>query len=334
MRSPFGRFAGAARGIGRCRARRCGGGGGGGGSPSEPEPRRRSRRRPRAAPRSSTRRPARGADRARPRGLAGAAQQLPSDQYYAANLTVDGEAVAGRGPLRAAPGRAAGRSPGSRSTSTSTCPGQEFHGYKSLVLDNVTQDPSMLRERLAYGVFEAMGIAAPQIAFCRLTVNAEFWGLYTARRAGQQAVPEERASARRAARSSTTSTDDYASRSRGDGISAYSPVPFQPQTNENKLDSGLPDFVEAINETPQSRLRRGHGAVHRRERVPHLRGGRERLAEYDGFVAPVRPEQLLPLPVRRQKKFVFIPWDKDKHVPQRRLAALPQPREERPRRAA
>ena len=57
--------------------------------------------------------------------------------------------------------------------------GQEFHGYKSLVLDNVTQDPSMMREMLANNVFESVGIPYSQIAPCRLTVNNGFWGLYT-----------------------------------------------------------------------------------------------------------------------------------------------------------
>ena len=57
--------------------------------------------------------------------------------------------------------------------------GQEFHGRKSVILDNVTQDPTFLREPLSYAVFEAMGIAAPQIAHTRLTVNDEYWGVYT-----------------------------------------------------------------------------------------------------------------------------------------------------------
>ena len=40
--------------------------------------------------------------------------------------------------------------------------GQEFLGLKSLALDNLWQDPSMIRERLAMLVFDRMGLPAPR----------------------------------------------------------------------------------------------------------------------------------------------------------------------------
>jgi spore coat protein H len=56
--------------------------------------------------------------------------------------------------------------------------GQRFLGLKSLVLKNLWQDPSMVREALAMAMFSRMGQPAPRESFCRLYINGEYEGLY------------------------------------------------------------------------------------------------------------------------------------------------------------
>jgi hypothetical protein len=56
---------------------------------------------------------------------------------------------------------------------------QEFLGLKSIVLDNHTQDPSMLAERVAMRFSNEMGIPAPRVVHARLFVNNAYVGLYT-----------------------------------------------------------------------------------------------------------------------------------------------------------
>jgi spore coat protein CotH len=56
--------------------------------------------------------------------------------------------------------------------------GQEFLGLKSLSLDNLWQDPSMIRERLAMLVFARMGLPAPRETHARVFVSGEFAGVY------------------------------------------------------------------------------------------------------------------------------------------------------------
>lgn len=56
--------------------------------------------------------------------------------------------------------------------------GQQFLGLTSLVLDNMWQDPSMLREFLAMSFFGHLGQPAPREAFTRLFINDEYQGLY------------------------------------------------------------------------------------------------------------------------------------------------------------
>lgn len=56
--------------------------------------------------------------------------------------------------------------------------GQTFVGLSTIVLDNIWQDDSLLRERLAFTMFERMGLPAPRESFCRLFINGEYQGLY------------------------------------------------------------------------------------------------------------------------------------------------------------
>ena len=234
-----------------------------------------------------------------------------TNQYYAANLTVDGETVKQVGIRSRGAGSRSGEKPGLKVDFNKYVSGQEFHGYKSVVLDNVTQDPSMMRELLANSIFEAVGIAAPQLSFCRLTVNTDFWGLYTL----IEAVSKPFLKARLGEESGTLYdyeyTTDYRFSYLGDGIAPYAPVPFEPQTNENKLDTGLADFIKAINQTPQS----GYAAametyIDVKKFLTHL-AVENACAEYDGIVGQFGLNNFYLYQYGGQKKFVFIPWDKD-----------------------
>jgi len=56
--------------------------------------------------------------------------------------------------------------------------GQRLLGLKRLTLNNMVQDPSMVRERLGYTVFRAAGVPAPLCNHARVYVNGEYYGLY------------------------------------------------------------------------------------------------------------------------------------------------------------
>ena len=101
-----------------------------------------------------------------------------TNQYYAADLWLDGTVVSQVGIRSRGGGTRNGTKPGLKVDLDRYVPGQSLHGYGSLVLDNLWSDPTFLRERLAFAVFEAMGFPAPRNAFARLSVNGEPWGLY------------------------------------------------------------------------------------------------------------------------------------------------------------
>jgi hypothetical protein len=56
---------------------------------------------------------------------------------------------------------------------------QRFLGLRRLTLNNMEQDPSMLRERLAFHVFRRAGIPAPLCNSARVFMNGDYYGLYT-----------------------------------------------------------------------------------------------------------------------------------------------------------
>ncbi len=234
-----------------------------------------------------------------------------TNQYYAANLTVDGEMVKQVGIRSRGKGSRSGEKPGLNVDFNKYVSGQEFHGYKSVILDNVTQDPSMMRELLANSVFESVGIPYSQIAFCRLTVNTDFWGLYTL----IEVVSKPFLKARLGEESGTLYKydylDDYRFTYKGDNNSAYVPSPFSPETNESHLDSGLVDFIKAINQTPQSGYAAAMEAyIDVKKFLTHL-AVENASAEYDGIVGQFGMNNFYLYQYGNQKKFTFLPWDKD-----------------------
>jgi spore coat protein CotH len=55
---------------------------------------------------------------------------------------------------------------------------QRFLGLRRLTLNNMDQDPSMVRERLSYYVFRRAGLPAPLCNSARVVLNGSYYGLY------------------------------------------------------------------------------------------------------------------------------------------------------------
>jgi spore coat protein CotH len=98
--------------------------------------------------------------------------------YYTADLTWKSVKVRNVGFRSRGQGSRNPTKPGFRVDMAHYTTGQTFVGLSTIILDNIWQDDSFLRERLAFTMFEKMGQSAPRESFCRLFINNEYFGVY------------------------------------------------------------------------------------------------------------------------------------------------------------
>jgi spore coat protein CotH len=113
-------------------------------------------------------------------------------------------------------------------------PAQRFRGVKRVNLSGMFDDPSLIRERLAYHVFRAV-VPTPRDASVRLMVNGEYRGLYNVeevwdKHALRHFYPDPLGPLYRI-RKVGTDYDPYAYR--GDDLRRYIPIPWEPRTNDS-----------------------------------------------------------------------------------------------------
>jgi spore coat protein CotH len=102
-----------------------------------------------------------------------------SNDFYPADVTWNGVRVRNVGVRSRGLGSRSGIKPGLELNFAHYSSRNEFLGLKSLVLDNLTTDPSMIRERVAMQLMRRLGIPAPREAHAQLYVNGQYAGLYT-----------------------------------------------------------------------------------------------------------------------------------------------------------
>ena len=116
----------------------------------------------------------------------GLIENATSEEYYSANVTIDGDTVKNVGI----------RAKGNTSLSTVSqldsdrysfkiefdCyqSNNNYYGLDKLCLNNLIQDYTMMKEYLTYKLMNEFGASAPLVSFAFITVNGEDWGLYLA----------------------------------------------------------------------------------------------------------------------------------------------------------
>ena len=98
--------------------------------------------------------------------------------YYPCDFTWNGTVVRNVGIRSRGLGSRNSTKPGLRVDFDRYSSSQKFLGLKSVVLDNVTQDPSSMRERLTTMFLARLNQPASREAHVKLYVNNEYFGLY------------------------------------------------------------------------------------------------------------------------------------------------------------
>ena len=105
-------------------------------------------------------------------------ERFNENTYYTADLTWRNTRVRNVGIRSRGLGSRNGTKLGLRVDMARYTTGQTFVGLSTIILDNLWQDDAMIRERLAFTIFERVGLPAPRESFCRLFINNEYQGLY------------------------------------------------------------------------------------------------------------------------------------------------------------
>ena len=247
-------------------------------------------------------------------------QNYKENIYYPATLKWRDVTVSNVGIRSRGLGSRSATKPGLRVDMDKYNVDQTFVGLKSFVLDNLTQDPSMLRERLSMAFFRRMGLSAPREAHARLYINDQFVGVY----ALVETIDKGFLGRAFGADSKGGTENDgylfeydylkeYRFQYMGSNLDEYKI--FQAKTHEKDADAKvygpIEDMVQAVNETPD--------AIFNREVSNYLDLGKVAthlaienfLAEDDGILGYAGMNNFYMYRFEDSKRSQFIAWDKD-----------------------
>jgi spore coat protein CotH len=232
--------------------------------------------------------------------------------YYQADFVWRDQAISSVGIRSRGRGSRDANKPGLRLDFNRYVNGQELFGLKSIILDNMAQDPSALRERLSMYLFARAGIPTPREAYCRLFINDQYWGLYSIIESIDKEFLQRTLGEDGGYLYEYSWIGEYYFQDLGDDPAGYVPLPFKPETHEDKPNpSALMAMIRTINQAPDESFE---------ERVSEYLDPYQFLlylavegflAEHDGMTGAVGMNNFYLYQRKNSNQHVFIPWDKD-----------------------
>jgi len=233
--------------------------------------------------------------------------------YYACDLHWRGLVVENVGIRSKGFGTRNGVKPGLRVDFNRFEEGQQFLGLKSIFLDNLAQDASMLKERLSMLLFGRMGLPASREAHARVYVNGAYAGVYAVGESVDTRFLARHFGENNGYLYKYEWTGSYKFEYRGPDPARYSPLPFEPHTHEKDPDSRpLVAMIRAVNEVSDAGfLRTMEEYLDLKLFVTHL-AVENFLTESDGILGDLYGMANFYLyRFERKNVFQFIAWDKD-----------------------
>jgi len=234
--------------------------------------------------------------------------------YYPADLTWNGVTVRNVGIRSRGLGSRSPVKPGLRVDFDRYASGQRFLDLKSLVLDNLTQDASMMKEVLSMRLFSRLGLPAPREAFVRLYVNNTLVGIYAVVESIDKSLLTRVFGEDGGNLYEYNYTYDYNFEYLGSDLAPYQ-VLFDPKTNESHpaadlfgpieamvrvaTDASDATFESAISEHIDLGLFARHVAAE------------TFVAENDGWLGYAGMNNFYLYRFKAQPRFQIITWDKD-----------------------
>lgn len=246
--------------------------------------------------------------------------EFQTNTYYPADMTWNGITVRNAGIRSRGRGSRSPHKPGLRVDFDRYTTAQRFIGLKSLVLDNVTQDPSGVHETVSMAFYARAGIPAPREIHTRLYVNNEYAGLYVI----VESVDKDLLARVFGAIGDDTQNDGYLYEFKwsdewkfsylGDRLSEYK-LRFEATTHESKSDEELYRPIETLvrvaNNTPLERLVTELSPRLDLAAAIRFIAAQVFLAETDGFLGGFGINNLYLYRLEHSDVHVFIAWDAD-----------------------
>jgi spore coat protein CotH len=240
--------------------------------------------------------------------------------YYPAALVWNGQTVRDAGIRSRGLGSRSGTKPGLRVDFDRYAQDQEFLALKSIVLDNLTQDPSAIHETVTMRFFARLGIPAPREAHARLYVNNRYVGLY----AVVEAIDKRFLARVFGSIGDDVQNDGYlyefdyldpwTFNYLGSALEAYA-ARFDPKTHENKSNAELygpiENFVRLANELPAEQFVSVLGAHIDWPAFMRYVAGQNFIAQNDGFLGYAGMNNFYFYRLENSLKHVFLAWDED-----------------------
>lgn len=240
--------------------------------------------------------------------------------YYPADFVWNGQTIHNTGIRSRGLGSRSGVKPGLRVDFDRYSLDGTFLGLKSLVLDNLTQDPSGIRETVTMRLFARIGIPAPRETHTRLYVNDHYVGVY----ALVESIDKSFLARIFGVIGDDTQNDGYLYEFDyldpwtftylGSDLAAYA-ARFDPKTHESKSDAEkfgpIENLVRLVNELPSSQFMSALGEHLDLQAFVRYMAAQNFVGQNDGFLGYAGMNNFYFYRLENSSRHVFLPWDED-----------------------
>jgi spore coat protein CotH len=237
-----------------------------------------------------------------------------SNDFYPADVTWNGLRARNVGIRSRGLGSRSGVKPGLEVNFAHYSSRGQFLGMRALVLDNLTTDPSMIRERVAMSFLRRLGIPAPREVHANLYVNDQYAGLYAIVEPVDTVFLQRHLGESSGALYEYHWLTPYFATFLGENLDLYPPL-FEPRTQETlsmfDLFDPIRELFRTINNAPAASF---HDAVNARldlESTLRLIAAESFLAEWDGILGYAGMNNFYLYRPPASAPAQLFPWDAD-----------------------
>ena len=247
-------------------------------------------------------------------------ENFQSNEYYPADITWNGMTVYNTGVRSRGVASRNATKPALKLDFNHYAPGQTYLGLKSLVLDNLVQDPSGVHETTSMWFFARLGVPAPREAHAVVFVRGDYAGLYSV------VEPIDKNMIARVFGNETdgnqndgylyefNKADEWWLSYLGPGLDRYKQY-FEAKTHEREPDEILyrpiENLVRLINEKPADELKEAVGPYLDLRGLTRFLAIQNFIGEIDGFAGKWGMNNFYLYRLEHQAQHRIIAWDDD-----------------------